>query len=272
MSAGEPGMTLRDYFSIDGVNWSRLKFMRDSPKAYRHACDVGYEDTDTLREGRLLHTLVLEPSRFVLDYAVWTGKVRNGKAWDQFQADFAHRCIVTPGQVEQAEAMAAAVHQSAEAMEYIGAAGALFEQLMQWTDEATGLLCKARADIIVPRGRVLADLKGAASADARRFGNAAARYGYHCQTAHYGNGIKADRGWLPERNKLIVVEKADPHDVTVFDIGPEDIEVGRDEVSHLLRRVRECTEANRWPGRYEGEQALQLPAYITAGELEIEFV
>lgn len=263
-------MTRGDYFSLPGVNWSRLKWMRDSPKAFIHAVRTGYEDTDTLREGRLLHTLVLEPDRFEDDYAVWTGKVRNGGKWDQFEADNASRCIVTPGQLAQAEAMAEAVRQSPEAMEYIGAPGALLEQTLQWEDPETGLPCKARADIIVPSRKVLADLKGAASSDARRFGTAAGRYGYHCQMGHYGNGVRADRGWLPERNKLIVVEKAPPHDVTVFDVGPEDIEVGREEVSMLMRRVRECMDADRWPGRYEGEQALQLPAYITAGELEFE--
>lgn len=265
-------MTRSDYFSLPGVNWSRLKFMRDSPKAYRYACEVGYEDSDTLREGRLLHTLVLESSRFEMDYAVWRGKKRDGKAWEAFEADNASRCIVTVAQLLQAEAMAAAVRASPEAMEYIGARGAEFEHSLQWVDTDTGLPCKARADIIVPGRRILADLKGAVSADARRFGNAAARYGYHCQCGHYGNGIQATRGWFPQQTKLIVVEKAPPHDVTVFDVGQEEIELGREEVSHLMRRVRECTDANRWPGRYEGEQALALPAYITAGELEIEFV
>lgn len=264
-------MSSVDYFAAEGVNWSRLKWMRDSPKAYRHAVLVGFEDSDTLRSGRLLHTLVLEPGRVDLDYAVWRGKVRNGKAWEQFEADNAARCIVTPSQFAQAEAMAAAVLESPEAMQYLGARDAIFERVMQWVDDDTGLSCKARADIIVPGMRVLADLKGAVSADARRFGNAAARYGYHCQAAHYGKGVAATYGWAPEQTKLIVVEKAAPHDVSVFDVGADDITAGREEVAHLLRRVRECADADHWPGRHQGEQALQLPTYITAGELEFEY-
>lgn len=259
-----------DYFGMPGVNWSRLKHMRDSPMAYRWALETGMEDSDMLRSGRLLHTLVLEPSRFETDYALWTGKVRNGKVWDQFEIDHLSHCIVTPQQMRLAEAMAWAVLRSADAAPYLRHQSAKFEQTMQWIDPRTGLQCKARADILVRGLRAIADLKSAFSIDARIFGNQAARLGYHCQIAHYSNGCEATQGWKPEARKLIVVEKRPPHDVAVFDVGAEDFETGADEVAHLLGRARECADANNWPGRYTGEQALQLPAYITGGELEFE--
>lgn len=265
-------MNAPDYFAMPGVNWSTLKHMRDSAKAYRYAVDIGMEDSDLLREGRLLHTLVLEPTRFDLDYIAWEGKVRHGKEWDAFAAAHADQCIVTPRQIDEAQAMAAAVLSSAEAMEYLGdRRAAQFEHTLQWTDAATGLKCKARADVLIPGRRVLADLKGCASIDARRFGLQSARLGYHCQTAHYSNGVTAARGWVPMKRKLIAVERLPPHDVAVFDVGDEDMEIAREEVAYLLGRVRECIESKTWPGRYTGEQALQLPSYITGGELEFEY-
>lgn len=260
-------MTFADYLQLDGLNWSKLKHMRDSPAAFIWHAENDTADTDTLALGRLVHTLVFEPEREELDYAVWHGR-RQGKAWDDFQAHHAKMTIVTTTDYGTAVDMADAVRCSQLAAPYLTEAE--FEKTLQWIDTLTGIRCKARADILQPNRRVLADLKTCVSIDARRFGSSAARLGYAGQIAHYGAGVRHSLGWAPEKCAVIAVEKKPPHEVAVFTFTLEQLDTAAEEVAMLMARVQECQQSGEWPGRYTEEVALQLPAYVD-GDIEIEF-
>lgn len=253
-------MDFAAYAAMEGVNWSTLKAMRDSPLAYRHALSVPRQDTTALALGRVTHTIVFEPEKFGAEFVIWTGGRRAGKAWDDFVAEHEGLTIVKPEEIDQAVAMADAVKRHPLAQPYL--IGGLFEQPITWTDPDTGLQCKARPDSMQPHRKTLVDLKSAVSIEGRRFGNAAARYGYHCQLAHYANGIERALGWRPEHVKLIAVEKTAPHDVAVFSLTEDDIYAGHVEVCELLQKLRAHMDAKTWPGRYVEEQALQLPAWL----------
>jgi predicted RecB family nuclease len=144
------------------------------------------------------------------------------------------------------------------------------EQPISWTDPETNLACKARPDWIIPDRRILIDLKTCLSADARRFGASAARYGYHLQMAMYANALTHGLGWAPNKCKIIAVEKDGPHEISVFDVPQDALDMAAEEVATLLRMVQTCRQTNNWPSRYVSEQALQLPAYIY-GETEFEY-
>lgn len=255
------------YAEIDAVNWSTLKWMRESPLVYRHRLTQGYPDTPALAMGRLTHTLTFEPQKFAVEYAIWDGD-RRGKAWAEFKEDNHGKTIFKPAEIETAQAMAEAVRTHGLVAPYL--AGGLFEHAVLWTDPETGLPCKARPDWIIPDQRILIDLKTCVSADARRFGAAAARYGYHLQCAMYEAAITYGLGWAPNKVKIVAVEKDPPHEVSVFDVPREALDAAAEEVCGLLRMVQGCRQTNTWPGRYLEEQQLQLPAYIY-GEVEFEY-
>lgn len=249
-----------DYFDIDAVNWSTLKLLRESPMAYRYGLTHKREDTAALAMGRLVHSMVFEPETFAREYAIWYGGRRAGKEWDAFCAEHAGKTIFKADEIDEATAMADAVRIHPLVAPYLD--GGQFETPITWVDEVTGLPCKAKPDWIVPESRVLLDLKTTVSIEGRRFGNAAARYGYHCQLAHYANGIERALGWKPEQIKIVAVEKAAPYDVGVFNIVDADLYVGQAEVAELLDKLRAHKLADSWPGRYVEEQALQLPAWL----------
>lgn len=261
-------MKFSDYLKLAGMNWSRLKHMRTSPAAYIWHAENGSADSDDLALGRLTHTLLFEPGQFDEDFAVWHGR-RQGKDWDSFEATHAAKTIITGKDYGRALAMADAVRASPVAAPYLE--GAELEATLQWVDPATGMPCKARADILRASDRVLADLKTCMSIDARRFGSAAARLGYPGQFAHYGSGVRHARGWTPAKSVVIAVEKTPPHEVAVFTFSAEQLDTAAEEVALLMQRVQECTASGVWPGRYVDEVPLQLPAYID-GEIEVEFI
>lgn len=259
---------MSDYFAREGINWSTLKAMRDSALHYKHAVEHKREDTPALALGRVTHSLVFEPNTFARDYAIFEGARRAGKEWDAFEQANEGKTIFKPSEVEKAIAMAAAVRSHPLVAPYL--AGGTFEEVLTWVDQPTGLLCKAKADWIIPGTRTLIDLKTAQTIDTRRFQGAVARYGYHGQLAHYAAGCEGALGWYPRRVILVAVESAAPFDVGVFELDEEARDAGESERRELLEKVKACREAGKWPGRYESEQSLSLPGWVF-GDTDIEF-
>lgn len=248
-------MTLIDYTTLPGINWTTLKEMRRSPLHYQHRLANPLEDSARLAMGRAAHTAILEPDRFPLEYAVWTGERRAGKEWEAFKAANAGRTIIKADEYATCLAMRDAVRRHPAAAAILQAGGEA-EKAVTWTDDATGLPCKGRMDWL---GKyVLADLKTTSDLDPVRFGATAARMGYHTQLAFYRRGVKAATG-MDYPVQIIAVESSAPHDVAVFTIDETVLYAGDEEIDELLAKVKACREANAWPGRYPAETTLQLP-------------
>ena len=64
----------------------------------------------------------------------------------------------------------------------------------------------------------------------------------------------------------LAVEKAAPFDVGVFEIDRVSLSIAADEVAELMSKLRQCIDADHWPGRYSEIQALQLPAWVYASD------
>lgn len=259
-------MNFADYQALRAINWSTLKEMRASPLAYRYRLDVPREDTPALALGRLTHAMVFEPETLNQDFAIWEGGVRRGKEWDAFVAANPGKTLFRVDEVDTATAMADAVRRHPLVQPYLD--GGIFEATVTWDDPHTGLACKGRPDWLIPDSRILLDLKTTRSIEGRRFGSSAASFGYHCQLAFYRAGVAASLGWEPKRVLIVAVEKDAPYDVGVFELDDDTLYAGEEEVRELLGRVRQCVLKDQWPGRYEDEQALQLPAWLFEGDDE----
>ncbi len=255
-------MKRTDYDAIDAVNWSSLKHMGDSPLHYRHRLTEPREDTDAMLLGRAVHTACLEPDRFPLDYAVWTGGRRAGKEWDAYCAANEGRDILREQDYLEVCVIRDAVRRHPLAVPYLLAPGPC-ETGIQWTDEATGLACKGRLDKVatIDGGKVLVDLKTARDIKARVFGSHAAKLGYHAQVAFYFDGLVA-LGQAPTRAVFVVVENKAPYDVAVYVATEDVLWAGREEYRALLGQLVRCRESDTWPGRYAEEQELVLPAWL----------
>lgn len=259
------------YFTRPGINWSRLSRMRESALAYHYGLTAPEMDSDDMRIGRAVHAFFLEPAGAAEQYVVWDGGTRSGKKWDAFAEEHSGCEILRASDYDRVMAMTAALnaHQAAAGL----LAGAMVETPITWTDAASGLLCKAKPDILARDQSILSDLKTCVSIDERRFATAAWRYGYWHQIAHYAAGVAAHYGRAVQKYNLICIEKSPPHDIVVFKLDPDDVAFAADEVSALLMRVKECESTGTWPGRYDGPQQLPMPGYVTgSGEIEVEYV
>ncbi len=243
------------YLSLEGVNWSTLKHLwKGSPLHYRHILQEQEADTTSRLAGRALHTLALEgPDAFAERYAVWEGD-RRGKAWTDFRD--AH-----PGEILRAverdliQAQATAVLRHPEALALL--TDSLTESAITWTDPDTGIACKGLVDV---RGLAHhADLKGTGAL--HLFERLAIRDGYHMQAAWYRRGERISTG-RDVACHLIAVEAKAPHDVGVFRLSDALLDHADRELTGLLRTLRACLDADRWPGRYPEVAPMELPDWM----------
>lgn len=254
------------YRSIDAVNWSTLKHLRDSALHYRYRLEAPIEQTAAMALGRVTHTLVFEPELFESEYVIWEGGDRRGKDWLEFKAGNSDKTIFKPAEIDAAIAMADAVKRHPLVQPYLQ--DGVFEQPIQWLDPDFGLRCKGKPDWLQPKRRTLVDMKTTISINGHRFGALAARLGYHCQLAMYRDGIEHALGWRPQKVCIIAVERDPPHDIGVFELDEDTLFIGLDEVKQLMAQLVACRASGQWPGRYVEEQALQLPAWIYGSDDE----
>lgn len=258
-------MTRAEYDAIDAANWSRLKELARSPRHYQHALTAPREVTDPMRVGLATHTAVYEPDRLLLEYAVWTGGRRQGGLWTAFVEANHDKTILREEDWERVCAIRDAVRSNAVAAPYLERIRA--EVAVLWTDETTGLRCKARLDALSESVPAVVDLKTARGPiDARSFARTVASYGYHGQLGHYVRGVRAVTGQsMP--GVLIAVESSAPFDVAVYELDDDSLYAGEELAGELLAKLSECRREKRWPGLYQEKQLLRLPAwYFAQGE------
>ena len=248
-----------DYAKIDAINWSSLKHMATSPLLYKWRVDNPEPPKQAYLIGSAIHCATLEPDEFSKRYGVYDGKVRRGKAWDEWKDDNPRLDAILAAEKEIALASADAVHAHPIAGPLL--TGGCAEEFLLWNDPDTGVAAKGRLDFLRPTA--LVDLKSARSINARKFSNAAAEYLYHGQLAWYHDGAVAAHRipYDAEPPYVISVEKAGPYDVAVDQLSINDLDAGRTLYRSLLAKLLACIEADYWPGQAPELRQLDIPAW-----------
>jgi hypothetical protein len=122
------------------------------------------------------------------------------------------------------------------------------EVTLAWVDKETGVWCRARPDFLPHKRKIITDVKTAADASPEGLSKAISSYGYHIAAAHYMAGIEAIYGERPTNWLHAVIETPPPHDVALYGLPAEDIEIGEDIRRRALRTFADCLAADRWPG------------------------
>lgn len=273
MNAIHSRMPAEEYRSIDALNISRLKEMRRSPQHYQHAL-THPKVSEPLVLGTAGHVAVLEPERYVKQFAVWDRRTeggamapRRGQHWDAFQQSALGKTVVTDDQNALATAIAASVRNDEIARAYLESGEP--EVVMQW--ERSGRPCKGRVDWMthLDGEPILVGLKTARDCRPFIFGSQAAKLGYHLQWAWYLNGYAAIKEGLKPRLVEIVVESAPPHAVIVYRIPDDVLLQGEEEFMALLATLERCERDDNWPGPATEEQVLTLPSWAYQADDDI---
>lgn len=254
-------MTDQEYRQAEGINKSTLWEMRKSPAHYKFLLDHPREDTAAYHLGRAVHAAILTPTAYKRGYIVAPDINRRTKAGQEDYkalleaAAAAGQEILTAQEAETVRAMAAAIRRNRDAMALLK--GTKRERPIFWTDEDSGLKCKAKIDAY-KRG-IMIDLKTTQDAETDAFTREALRYGYDVQAAHYISAYQSTETSVMPEWYFIAIEKAEPYIVNVLRADAGFIDHGYIIRQQLLERLKKCRESGAYPGY--GVNDLCLPAW-----------
>lgn len=175
-------------------------------------------------------------------------------------------------EVAKAKAMAAKVRQHPLAAALL--ADGTPELSGYWHDPETGVRLRFRPDWLPNPGRgrlIVVDYKTATSAHPGHFARAAADYGYHQQVPWYLDGLAACDIADDAAFVFIVQSKTPPFPVSVIELKPDDIELGRRRNRKAIDLYAACAAHDHWPDYGQGVHSVSLPSYAVyqqEGDLE----
>ena len=265
-SGFHPALPFNDYLALDRFNPSSAKLILRSPDHYRHHRDHPPAETPALRVGKATHALALE-GRAAFDRAFTVApecdrRTKEGKAlWADFTAASEGRTVLTAGESEQVESMAAGLlaHPLVPAL----IEGGTPELSLIWDDPETCAPCKGRADLARLEAGAILDLKTTLDASPTAFARSVVSFGYSTQAAAYLSGaavLGADvRDFI-----ILAVEKAPPFAVGIYRLPDAALELGRRRWREACGLYVQCLESGRWPGYPEGITELTLPSWAVS--------
>lgn len=265
------------------------RITEQTPAHYRAWVDgTDEEDTPAKLFGKAYHDRVLLPELFARRYVGEpvgapmrpTEAMRNAKNpskssiervafWGAWNAKNAGKIVLEAEQFALIEAMHAALMRDPDIAALFSEGDS--EVTLRWTDEETGLRCKARADRWNRRRRIMIDLKTTDDAGERRFGRSVVNYGYDITHAHYSEGARACGEPITDY-LLVAQEKHPPYLAAVYQLDAPAEARGYEIRNSAMQTMAACLASNTWPGYPRGVQSLSLPGWAIANEMEISYV
>lgn len=249
-----------DYHRRPELSASGMKILATkTPAHFRWAMDHGEEHKDAFDLGTATHSLILEDDTTaveVLDFDDWRTKAAK-EARDAAYLD--GRVPILRKDWAGVVAMRDSI--AAHPLARLALTGGHAERTIIFQHE-TGVGVRARLDKHIPDspiGPVIVDLKTTVCADPREFGKTAANYGYHQQDANYRAAAKAATG-LDHSMLFVNIEKTQPHLVSVVELSPDFVDLGRRLNDKAARLYADCTATNTWPG-YPASDPIEAPTW-----------
>jgi ATP-dependent exoDNAse (exonuclease V) beta subunit len=246
-----------EYHLWDAVNASLLKTVaKHGPLQARYEQLHPKDPTPDMQFGTKAHTFVLEPlnlpRRSQLDRA----------AHEEYEQLHAGKEFLKPEKFDLLEHMASWMHSHPE-FSKLWRDRIAVEICVVWRDEETGLLCKARIDLV---GKLLGhtcivDYKTTANASAWKFAADMWTFRYDIQAAHYLTSMEA---LAPGHSRSFIFacqEKKMVCDRMLHSIGPQSLESGRIAWRKALNTWAACVEADEFPGYPTGVGDIEMPPY-----------
>lgn len=220
------------YFRLKSIDQSQLKqFLKNPADWAYHRLNDDHKPTDAMKFGTAFHAYLLGTSDVVSLPEGESFRSKDNQKWRDEQLE-AGNIIVSYNDMQLLKRMKEGIEQTSLMPEYpdymeIIEQGTK-EQCIEWKDRQTGLMLKAKPDLIPAGTEYLVDLKTAQKADAESFAKEVINYGYHIQTVFYRAAVAAckpdafDRGSkAPSTMQFWVFEKTDACDWQPFSISDD---------------------------------------------------
>jgi exodeoxyribonuclease VIII len=263
-------MPIDTYHELPGLNWSRLKYVLESPRAYRHAVDNPPSETPAMAFGTAVHMAVLEPERAAVElitappeYLTATGLLSTAKAAKDWIGTLpADAIVLTPAQRIAIDTVCKHLAEHAGAKEWLALAHHR-EHVLTWQETSAKIDCKACVDAW--GNGLLLDVKtwsprGRFSPDG--FMREALSRKYLGQLGWYFRGLEA-AGQPVHLMGWVVIQSTAPHDVMVLELDVDAFDYALEEAQEAIDLFH-LWSSDGMPahGAYPEAVLCNLPAYL----------
>jgi len=244
-----------DYES--GDSHSSLESFRESPANYAAIRVLRTQKpnppTSAMKVGSALHALLLEygkECKFEMQQAFDRG-IKND-LWYSSQKVASDKTLLSKKEMKLVYNMWLAILAEPEAMNLLVHQEGFNEQIVSAVDPLSGLLLKTKIDRRL-KVRLVVDLKTVdGPVDPESWSRTLFRWGYHRQAAFYLDVLEL-AGQKADIFVFVPVSKDPPHELGIYPVDNESIELGRRENRDLLERLAECRKTGVWKHEWQGK-------------------
>jgi hypothetical protein len=197
------------------VSSSMLKRVLESPEALQRYLARRHESAPVLDFGTAVHCALLEPARFEEEYValpVQRADIFHEADMALIKAERSDVYFITEAQMQAVRGICDHVRQMPEVLALLKEG--LAERSLFWQDEATGIRCKIRPDLLVLPHLIL-ELKTTFNPSLAVFQRTALMQRYHLSAAMYLDGVAQVTGQRP-RYMYLVTGRHAPNEVLTF--------------------------------------------------------
>lgn len=264
------GLAASEYHcDLEVQSCSLLKAMLDSPAHYDYQFTNPPKKSKAMDFGSLVHTLVLEPHKLPLEYAIYPGK-RDGRdsAFKAFYSANATKIVVDEIELQEARILADRITDRPIRLRD-GDPGRPFGRYLEesereasiyFDDPETGIPCRVRFDALHPEAAF--DLKKSAEVTRGAWLRAAVRLHYDLQAYMYSLAemLFSDRR-KPLPFVFVAGELARPYSVSVFTAGESFLREGAIKYARAMSAISACRQVGHWPDQSE-DAVLELEPWM----------
>jgi len=264
---GETWVHPDQYHASPRLSRSDLVALLRSPAHYRASKERPMVATPAMIRGDAVHTAILEPERFELEYILAPSdinrKYKAGKAaWAALLEEANGRKVVAPIDSGTVEAVSSIVREDRNLAAIFQGEG-MTEPTACWTThDGIGLRCRPDRVFLQPDGTpTVLDLKTSTDGSERAFMSEIAKRKLHVQAAFYIDGMTAASGDKYRTFMFLVMEMTYPYVRWAYELDELSIEQGRLEYQAALSEYRRCTKSGDWGGSSTEIRSIGLPGY-----------
>lgn len=228
-----------DYLGKNALSSSSLKMLIQSPKTYKYVTKYGSGESQALRDGKLFHTMILEPHKIdelvIVDVATKASKVYKEAKEQGLE-------VYTSKEIKDAERLTDALLRNDEAVHYMNKAQ--FE--IPAISMIDGIPFRAKADIL--KDNIIVDLKTTTGLNEFRY--SAAKYSYDLQAYLYREMFDVD-------NFVFVAIDKGSLDIGIFECSDEFYESGKRKLEQGIANYK----------YFFGDDKVDLNQYVLRGIL-----
>ncbi len=238
---------------------SMLSLLKRSPRLFDQVYNLGtakIQRTKQMILGDWVHCRTLEPQEYLTRYPIAPKVDKRTNAGKAAWNEFVESCVpgAEPITIEDSmlvTAMASALRSHDTLAPFLAPANlgsSLIEQRINF--EFNGLPCRCKPDLQSINARVIFDIKTAQDATPEGFAKSVCKFGYHRQAAFYLEGARQEHK-QEFRFLFGVVSSKEPHECAVYELDPEWISLGLDELFKLTEQLKIRRRRNDWRSAWE---------------------